>query len=344
MKLWIFLIFTATLGYGLSAPADYFRVGNGGEGVLLADGVYTRDLHDFHLHRAPWFGQEVEASLLAKVTAWNPLALSPEECELLARKLTDLNRFYDFFGDDVMEVLQFFYWTLTDQDLVLIEPDEVTTPVYPQQRLAIANRHLGSILIHRENFARLNGPNKVALLIHEAVYSLMHYKEANRVVGQNLLKTRQLTAGFFDERQQQSPESLLPLLISSLRIDLKREKDMIAPISDTEERSKVRVVLVSASRSTKTFLVEKSEAKEIHHQRAQAACHEFFRDNTLLTKIELEFQPLRLVNFEKYKNANGSDQFGLRIEYSTNKVSRSYRVKHNECVDLLTDTVDGLPW
>lgn len=148
-------------------------VGNGGEGWLIDDQLLVRDLVESGTHLEPYFG-EFSSSLPASAIENSGLAsLKGVPTGLLLRKLSDAQKFYPFFGDVLLEALSSFSWSMTEQPLRVLPDDAPIIDIDPSQRVQIANRFQGRILIHKQSWMQLNEAHRAALLIHEAVFSLL---------------------------------------------------------------------------------------------------------------------------------------------------------------------------
>ncbi|MBX3041986.1 MAG: hypothetical protein KF789_14865 [Bdellovibrionaceae bacterium] len=211
------LPFLALLFFPLSLlAAPLFNstlVGNGGEGILTDDSrLYTRDLFELSLHENPAFGSESDPHLRAKLQIWNPLALSRQQQSLLLRKLTDIKKAFPPLAFGLVSVLQHYQWSYTDMPLVLLE-DESRLQIPTEKRVSIANRYLSSILIQRAEFEKLDDANKVALILHEAIYALVLPQKVApslEIEIQSAAFTRQVTALLFSTNLD--AESLKPFL------------------------------------------------------------------------------------------------------------------------------------
>lgn len=338
-----FCVLVASLLMSSISFADFFKVGNAGEGILIDTGVYTRDLYDYNLHVSPWIGLEASPSLKMQVAAWNSLGLSEDEIHLLARKLTDLNKSHKYLGDEIFEALRFFTWQWTDQDLVLIEPDEVRTPVPPGQRIPIANRYLKSILVQRQNFARLDPANKIALLLHEAVYSLMKYRNGRHVRGPSLSITRQIVANFFDQKGLNSTAAsdLMERYLLILR-DFDAPDFLVPPISPGQTSPQSAFLFYDLTLNDFTpvswFIADSSLPKAENQKRILEACRHYLKQQPGLGYLRQEFAPVRRLKVHSYPRENNIEQFALRIEYEREE-ARSWNLDASEekaCIQEVT--------
>lgn len=326
------------LGSVPAAQADYFHVGNGGEGVLLTSGLYTRDLYDHDLHLQPWVGEKKDPRLERQVQDWNPLGLSSEECDLLARKLTDLNSHQDRLGDDILAAMGYFSWQWTDQSLVLIEPDEVRVPVRPEQRIPIANRFLQSILLHRQNFSRLNSENKIALILHEAVYALMKVERRPHPpsFSQNLSTTRQIVAGLFSKKVL-SQEGFSALVEDALAI---YREPLENPSSSPLDTSDVLISLTFSNNVTLKLPLRPEMSLDERRKKILQVCRQGIHGDASLTYTVFSTpSPSQLIP-RAYQNANGSRQYALSLQYVSKVLRYNHRVYTiGDCLNFIHEVV-----
>jgi|GEM_PF-4469788 len=174
--------------------AGGFVGGNGGEGIDDHGRLYVRDLYSIGAHTSPWFGDAVDPHLppLPKFTFAYPR-------NLLARKLTDLNEGTPGLGDFLLMAIKQYTWTLVDAELNLADSLRDPVKIPPGIKIKhIAGRFGHSIRINKVNWMKLNDENKVALIIHEAVFSLLEpTADPNGFFSQSSEVARELTGQFF---------------------------------------------------------------------------------------------------------------------------------------------------
>lgn len=318
MKRLLFLIFFLTSA-AFANPAP--NIGVGGEGVLLETQIYSRDLYDYDLHLSPWIGPAASTELKAAVVAWNPLQLSDFECELLARKLTDLNRYHNYLGEEIFEVLRFFSWRFTEAELGLTYPDEARVLVSSDQRVPIVNRHLKDILIQRATFSRLDERNKVALIIHEAVHALLHSFEGDIWTVGSMSEARQVTASFFDESNLRSPQykkSILPSLAWGWLGASSFRYSTFKPISFTEKPSQWMFALMEDRISLVRIKITDDLSAEKVGALVRQSCQDFFAKNSKINYIEKQTQSVRSVTGDFYNDPKtGIRLFSVQVDYTT---------------------------
>lgn len=148
------------------------RVGNGGEGIIVKDKIYLRDLFEANLHLHPHFGP-VAGFRIYRQLPQSALNDFPVSQSLLARKLTDLNVMSPALGYYVLAAINSYFWQLVKTPLHPF-PDDGSPLIYAEgQRIPLANRFQSTIRIDAFSWAKLSEEQKVALILHEAIYSLL---------------------------------------------------------------------------------------------------------------------------------------------------------------------------
>lgn len=143
--------------------------GNSGDGVDDGVHLYVRDLFESGTATQPYFGTISDPRFERQFNLAHFQELRP----LMARKLSDLNRAYDGLGDLLLQAIAMYHWEFTDLPLELIPDIEQVKLPESVRRVQLANRLGGSILISRPSWSRLDLSNRVALILHEASYSLL---------------------------------------------------------------------------------------------------------------------------------------------------------------------------
>lgn len=323
--------------------ADYLRVGNGGEGYLVLKTLYTRDLFEYDIHKTPWFGDQEDYLLKHHIQDWNPLQLSVKEHRLLVRKLTDLNRAQAFLGDDILAALQFFQWRYVDDALHLIEPDEVRRVINPDLRVPIANRLFQSILINKAHFQRLDAENKIALILHEAIYALIKPRYYTGRTNQSLSLTRQIVAGFFSEDTVFVP-SFLSLLSEALNIEALHQTQFRPLVGGSYK------VTLESSRSIRSYSMDLPEHyyKWKFEEYVEDACRGFFLRASHLSKVSFTQNARRTLSTQTYEDNNGLVQYAVNIKnaFDSKPVTYNFSITNKrECVRQLLPLFSGpQPW
>lgn len=201
MSLWSVL--GILLGFFV-APSSYaqFYLGNRGEGVALEEKVYLRDLYVYDLHKNPFVGKDIHAQIGERLRSFDRVPLTPPQWSLLARKISDVERAAPCMGKVLTDALFQFAWSLDELPFPLVDEREELRPVPSHMRVTVAARYLSMIHIYRPAWDKMPDEHKVALLIHELIYSLVSPTHrpghgAGSPSYQNVAVVRALVAKFF---------------------------------------------------------------------------------------------------------------------------------------------------
>lgn len=149
--------------------ADTLRVGSGGEGVFHDGKLRLRDLVDLGVGKKAYFGDVADFFYISRLK--NSELPEGVDKKRLAIKLTDFDALSPHLGDYLMDILDAYQWAFTEEDLALLPERETIHDSI--KRIPIANRYLERIVIHRASWNELSPDDRIALLIHEAVYALL---------------------------------------------------------------------------------------------------------------------------------------------------------------------------
>lgn len=172
-------------------------VGTGGEGTFVGRRFYLRDLYEYNLHGAPWVGSTVDPQIEEELGTWNPISLTPQVRNILLRKLTDANRAVPRLGSFLIMAIRFYDWSWTDLNLPVVPECDTRFEVPISQRIPIANRYMQSIVLKKNRFETLDQNGQAALIIHEALYSLVRLTQAQSGLCQSAETVRMLNAYLF---------------------------------------------------------------------------------------------------------------------------------------------------
>jgi len=154
-----------------SSGAGHF-VGNGGEGVLVDQQIFLRDLYESGLSQNPWIGKDLSPELKLDLNRPSLIRLLGDHQDLFLRKLTDLNQISPHLGRYLLEVLQSYDWVLLPEKLGRINDDHPILDIPDEQRIQIANRLSHTVRISISAWEKMNPSHRVALLLHEGFYSM----------------------------------------------------------------------------------------------------------------------------------------------------------------------------
>lgn len=199
---------------GSTALAGGSLVGNGGGGILDGGKIYVLDLYETGTAKAPFIEKSLGANRDFTFSKWN--AEVDFDHRLLAQKIDELNRRFTDLGDFVVDAFNFFAVTFADEPLTLLCDEEA--PCRPGQ-VQLAIRRFRSIYLDRQMWRQLDAEQKVALLIHEGVYSYARVKcDPSGMCRQVSHEIRPIVGQLFSPNHDKDPE-LLPLILQ--RLDLR---------------------------------------------------------------------------------------------------------------------------
>lgn len=150
-------------------------VGNGGDGYLMIDSgkVYLRDLVEAGLEEDTVIPTDVDPYLL-KTVQFIPIPDPSESLRTkLARKLTEINKAHWGLGDYLLYTMKMYTWRFVSFPLEIIPTDGNIIAVPRSEFVQIANRMNTTIRIQKDLWSKMSEENQLALLLHEAVYSLI---------------------------------------------------------------------------------------------------------------------------------------------------------------------------
>lgn len=162
MKRAIFLLAAALLCPALAGAAGGTVVGNGGGGIIDHGKLYVLDLFEAGTAKTPHFEGASQHELV--FSQWDTEV--DYDHRLLARKIDELNDRFSGLGDMIVTALKFFRLTFAERSLALT----CDGPCLPGQ-VQLAIRRYRTVYLDRELWKKLDDAQKIALLIHEGVYS-----------------------------------------------------------------------------------------------------------------------------------------------------------------------------
>lgn len=173
-------------------------VGNAGEVFRVGGRLHLRDLYD-----APKivFGNEI-VPLIQQAFLASPLSalpLSEPERAMLLYKLTDIERMEPNLGLYLIEGSRFYEWRFVNEPLKLIDDPLVMELPPGSERLTAANRFYYTIRLQRGLWQEMNSETRVALIIHELLYSLINVQcdPETSYCAQSAVPVRELVAKAF---------------------------------------------------------------------------------------------------------------------------------------------------
>lgn len=197
-------------------------VGNGGEVLRISGQFYLRDLYEGGVHLNPFVGDSIDETIRrriqnsAQVQSLNELGVDPV---LLAKKLTDLNTLSPNLGHYVLSAIEYYQWNIVASSLGKLQDTAPVLDIPEADRFVAANRLMNSIRLANSPdlplWDLLSAEGRVALVLHEALYSLTQVECENRDrsrCAQNPLFSREAVAAVFSENQVKKASISLLLL------------------------------------------------------------------------------------------------------------------------------------
>lgn len=212
--------------------AGGIRIGNGGDGICKdktdketkchSKILYVRDLYDANLHLNPAIGSEIDPYIQREVDESPVVSNLQLDKNLLARKLTDLEHFHLHFGHIVLAAINAYHWQLVDNPLEKLADDAPIEQRPESWRVQLANRFQNTIRVYSDDYALLPEIHKVAMVIHEGIFSLLNPQCRKGICVQHAYMAREITANAFRNSQGDdyhlTPAQLGQLSIQNLEL------------------------------------------------------------------------------------------------------------------------------
>lgn len=179
-----------------------FIAGNHGEGVLLNEKIYLRDLYIRGQLDGVYFGTQVNPQILERMSGFDRLPLTPIQMDLLIQKLSDMESLSPCLGKIVSDAFYLYNWHWTPEQFRTPPDNEEVTHIPEEQRVVVAKRYRSDIFLQRQAWEKMPEPHQVALLIHEVIYSLVrpsHKPDVKGVAYQDVHVARALVSLFFSK-------------------------------------------------------------------------------------------------------------------------------------------------
>lgn len=294
-------------------------IGNAGEGVVLPDGqILLRDLAEAGILR-PSFGDKIDESLSAAVERISMLPMLQINKSLLKRKLTDLNTISPKLGEILALSLAIYQWNFVRGDALRVNPEDPLT-AHDERRVELATRLLGRISVNYDAFVKMNDVQRVALLIHEGLFSLLKVKCNLSICSQSSPEARALVSRLFKPGAE-FDLNLREMLSLSLAIP---DKDVLCQVPSVEVQFRLtsllgeRNSLVSSSQSDPVSVrsYPALDDQRIYSDLSTLACSSEARDgrpaSDLRAVVEASVQMLKVHSFI-YESSFGK-QYGVAVE------------------------------
>lgn len=181
--------------------AGGYVIGNGGQGIEKNGVLTLRDLVEAGVEHNVFIGKDEDPLIMSRMGGLPiPQDQLPVSKDLLARKLSDLNSLYPNLGLFVLDAIKSYSWIAINTSLDFTPDPEHFLATKPQDLIQIANRLDSTIRVDRSKWLEMDQGNRVALVIHEALYSLLKETcNSENICSQQARAARAITGRLFSE-------------------------------------------------------------------------------------------------------------------------------------------------
>ncbi len=202
-------IILTLLCLSLNVLSSTLFIGNGGETYFVDKSYFLRDLVEAGVQTSPYFHCSGNTPIDDKLDL-KKLEFLGLDIRLLSQKLCDLDLIYPGFRAIFVDALNFHSWTRIDEPLGLLPDDGPLLKFKSTERNQIANRTLFNIRVQWKLWNQLNSKNRLALIIHEIVFSLLKPSCTDTtcvLAKQTPRKAREITGLLFSPQSFQNSKS-----------------------------------------------------------------------------------------------------------------------------------------
>ncbi|RYZ65409.1 MAG: hypothetical protein EOP05_20640, partial [Proteobacteria bacterium] len=183
-------------------------VGGGGTGVTESGKTYLLDLYDYGLKDKAFINEVRDESF--EISLSQKLSCAELPCDLLSRKLKELEHLDPVFAAYTLEAIKALTWSFTDAKLK--STDDVGPTLSDVSPVQIAVRQGSLVIIQAERWAEMNAVHRTALILHEAFAALSGGKMTSPQIRRALAATfdpkfETLSIETFNEVMDQLPSS-----------------------------------------------------------------------------------------------------------------------------------------
>lgn len=215
--------------FSVNSFANGYVIGNGGDAIYIDGRLYARDLVENGVESNPYFGELFDPSLTQIINHLdNKHKNLVYSRELLHRKLSDLNAIHPNLGHYIAMALSNYKWRLVNIPLATTASKGEIFLGLRKSLVQIANRLDRDIRIHKQSWERLSSDQRIVILIHEAVFSLLKPTCGDQYCFQSDRVARTITATFFDGENfvNTNPQAIASLYLSLLNIPTGYHEDL----------------------------------------------------------------------------------------------------------------------
>ncbi|MDZ4661316.1 MAG: hypothetical protein SGJ18_06810 [Pseudomonadota bacterium] len=174
------------------------QAGNGGIGIYINDNLKMLELVEYGIEDNPYFDMNMPPDPLVLEKIQNHFKdsnLSNIPFDKLSRKITEVMKRDHKLGFLLLSALCEYDWRLIATELRITGDD--FSPIKEGKLVQIATRQGATILIDRNLWNKMDGDQKIVLLVHEGAYAAGRMHDDN---GQSAVDARSLTGFLFTKK------------------------------------------------------------------------------------------------------------------------------------------------
>ena len=190
MKLQIFIL---TFLFALNAFAG--GESGGGVGLNIKGKIQVLDLLEAGVEDHPFFDPSVKADENCKKRVLKAISSFSYSADLLCRKLTEIHKLEPDLVFAILNSFERYNWQPITMNLVYTKDVQSTVKYDPKSVVQLAVRNSRRIQVVKEHWAKLTAAHQVALMLHEALYSVSVLKYPDATYRSS--RTREFTGYLF---------------------------------------------------------------------------------------------------------------------------------------------------
>lgn len=198
------IVVTTMLGALLNVSAQAGQETHGGVGIISGSKLYVLDLYEAGIEENSYIDTSIglEKGLVNRLNFNFPLA-SNVPTVLLANKISEVSKLFPMLAFSLVRGMELFTWRFVNSSLINTNDEDPSIIVDPKLRVQIAVRKNSTIFINRDAWAKLSDNHKVALILHEVIYSF--YKSLTSLMSTSA-RTREIVSYIMSESMEPKNE------------------------------------------------------------------------------------------------------------------------------------------
>ena len=173
----------------LTIPAYATKeVGNGGDGIVIENKIYTYDFVEHGIHKKPYFNEIVAVPVTIKDAVDNNLfAFSETVRKKVAIKLAEVNEVDEVFTGALLVSLNSYAWNIIeDFSLEEINDEDGSDITIPRDLFRqVAVRNMRTIKFNGKFLANMDDDNIAGMILHEVIYAIIPLQDRIDEFGHN---------------------------------------------------------------------------------------------------------------------------------------------------------------